>query len=435
MSTLREQQRAAARAAAEANLKKLAQQTKPLSEQEAQALSQQTVEAMRQAGIPTPPTKTQASPLSAYDAFESLDTPSEGTTQQTQQDAPAENGHVSEVSVRQADKLIAHRNEITNMSRSTEYVEMSHHRIDGAARNVDGFGGEAKKSAPLYYHTKRLPNLDRTVSERHVFIESLPSDFQVYDFQGLYMRPFTLDNLSTVAKWAETSEAEYIKQALDATLNVPLDDLVIQDAIFLMYFHRSLSYPKSPHTMEWTCETIEREGQKWDGCGHNNLTELRAKNVLVTHLSDLNFSARFMPEELDLPRMYLYSDWLWLNKQNALWHDYRLRKQLYDYDSELVQAGLRDVLSVEKPKAPRLDVAPEDLMLYNAALFVKAEDCLQAKVDWLRNRQEDLELLQVALQYSRNLVFGVAEKALVECANCGAQRKFSLTLSPAAFYP
>ena len=327
--------------------------------------------------------------------------------------------------------------ELTNQSFSDARVRID---PDMPAPTLDHtLGFRVTGVRPPYRQPAAYPPVEPTekTSVKFVPLDTLPSSFLPYEHKTISIRPFNLAEFKVVADWAVSGHPEYIKNAMSQTIYpIPLNELTIQDGIALMYYHRNLSYPHSPHTMDWECKPVKTASGEWPGCGHKNYTVLRAENVLVTHLTDehLQFDYAQMHEDFDLPRMSIYEDYVWLQEQLSRYSDYTYRRGIYDTERALVKSGRLRQMTIEEPLLPELDVPHGDLLLYRAAMWLKAGYSLAEKFDILKESGR-ADWLQIGLQYDRNLIYGVKEQAAVTCQNCGEKRLFALALDAKAFFP
>lgn len=372
---------------------------------------------------PEQPSRQQRPAMSMFDVAADVN------QQPTEQYAGQQNDAVSAA---HADRAYS-QGELTNLNYADAKVQVQPDPVSHTVDHTLGFRVEGVR--PPYRQPR--PPIQTENSGKHVTLDSMPSDFAPYAEKTLSIRPFNLDEFKIIADWAATGHPEYVKNAMAATVwPTPLDELTIQDGIALMYFHRSLSYVHSPHTMDWECQPVKTASGDWPGCSHKNYTVLRAENVLITHLSDahLSFDYSKMHPDFDLPRMSLYEDYVWLQEQLGRYSDYTYRQAVYETELTRYKNGLLRNMTVEKPLPPVLAVPHSDLLVYRAALWLKAGYSLEEKFDILKNSGR-ADWLQIGLQYDRNLIYGVKEQAAVTCQNCGEKRLFALALDPKAFFP
>jgi hypothetical protein len=99
-----------------------------------------------------------------------------------------------------------------------------------------------------------------------------------------------------------------------------------------------------------------------------------------------------------------------------------------------MEHGLIEEVTLEQPKPPKLKFAANQLSLYQAAFWVRDGKTLEDKKEILL-QEGDGELMQLCLNLSRNVHYGVLELAAVDCVKCNAQRQFRLMMEPASFVP
>ena len=282
-------------------------------------------------------------------------------------------------------------------------------------------------------HIEQAGSRERELDSRwqEIVADDWPSNLQWCEAPALMARRFSVNDFLTISDWAETNDHAYLLQALDATLSVSVYDLPIADGVFFLYWHRMRSYPKSPRTLDWKCETVNED---FPGCGFENHTELKRQNLAVQSLRDIGFNYANIDPRADLPRMALYSEFIEFENCRAVYANYLSRKMQWDAQVKHVELGLLDEVTLEKPKPPKLKFAANQLSLYQAAFWVRAGSTLEEKKEILL-QEGDGELMQLCLNLSRNVHYGVLELAAVDCAKCQAQRQFRLTMEPASFVP
>ena len=146
---------------------------------------------------------------------------------------------------------------------------------------------------------------EKVVDDRFLALEDLPSNFHPYEgVKKLLIRPFAVNELKLVARSIETGDSDYIAQAIDNCIDMPVANLTIPDYFYLYYWMRIQSYPNTPHYMEWKCDEVHSHGE----CGNENVTPLTHKELKVIYLNDLGFKPEDLDPRLDFPRVSLLQD-------------------------------------------------------------------------------------------------------------------------------
>lgn len=328
--------------------------------------------------------------------------------------------------------------EISNMNASSRRVDIPDEEVPQHVREEQVALQAPKASA--YQAPLRRGDVQeslqriRETTANHTPVDILPSDFQPYEYKALGVRRFRKEEWLLIADWVQTNDVKFFLRAVDATLDHSLYDLTIEDGQFLMSFHRTHSYPRSPKMMEWQCVPTQFGDHKYPGCGYENNTKLQVQNIKLTTLNEIGFSFENMNPLLDLPRMSVYPEYLQLRNDLDLWQHYLRAISIYRMQQRIIMGGGKVVEPVEEPTLPQLYYPGRELQFYQAALWVRPGDTLEEKKQFLEE-QEDGELMQEAINLSRNVRYGVQEAAEVECARCGAVRAFMLRLEPASFVP
>lgn len=334
---------------------------------------------------------------------------------------------------------------LTNANQATRRVRVEHEKpLAHQVAHVPGFVSaqqerEAVNTPAAPYATTPQSHVEHAYTRKREFdsrwqeivAADWPSNLQWHPDAALLARRFSVTDFLTISDWAETNDHAYLLQALDATLSIPVYDLPIADGVFFLYWHRMRSYPKSPRTLDWKCETVSEE---FPGCGYENHTELKRQNLAVQSLKDIGFSYANLDPRTDLPRMALYSEWLEFENCRAIYANYLTRKLQWEAQVYYLEHGLIEEVTLEQPKPPKLKFAANQLSLYQAAFWVREGKTLEDKKEILL-QEGDGELMQLCLNLSRNVHYGVLELAAVDCVKCNAQRQFRLTMEPASFVP
>lgn len=79
-----------------------------------------------------------------------------------------------------------------------------------------------------------------------------PSGLVPYGITELYLRPFEVLDLEAIYDSIETENHTGYLDALDQCISMDVRDLTVPDFIFMQYWMRMSSYPRSPYTVTWT---------------------------------------------------------------------------------------------------------------------------------------------------------------------------------------
>lgn len=252
---------------------------------------------------------------------------------------------------------------------------------------------------------------EKEIDDRFLSLEDLPSNFYPYpDRDKILARPFAITELKLIARAIETGDSDFITQALDNCIDFPVTELTIVDYFYLYYWMRIQSYPNTPHYMEWKCDEMLADADEPDNkssCDYENTTPLTQKELKVIYLDDLSFDYDQLDPRLDFPRVSLLQD-----------------LTLAQESKTAIQAG----------KNADAKFSLDDLVLVNAAKWIKAGTTLREKIEILE-REPDLELYEIASKTNKAFEYGVYEYAMVKCGRCGAKRRYRVLLDAPRFFP
>lgn len=196
-------------------------------------------------------------------------------------------------------------------------------------------------------------------------IDGLPSNYHYYDFKELRVRPFVWVDVRDLGIARANNNMRYLLEVVGRCISVPLRVLTVGDFIYICYWLRLNSYPKSPVVVTWGCRY----------CEHENLTKIHTRSVKIIELEEkLDLDPR-----VEIPRMATYLEYMHAVKDQPL---------------ELV--GLLDV-----------------------AMWVKA-DTLAEKLQ-IMDESPDLDLFETARATKLEVgIHGVADSIEAECGAYGA---------------
>lgn len=255
---------------------------------------------------------------------------------------------------------------------------------------------EAAKEEPI--------QKEKVVDDRFQIVEDIASNFLPYENRSyIKVRPFSVTELKLIARSIETGDADFITQAIDNCIDMPVSQLTIADYFHLYYWMRINSYPNTPHYMEWICDEKRETGI----CNHENLTALTSKELKIVYLEYFGYKPGDLDPRLDFPRVHLLQD-LHLAQQS------------------------KDLIKQGKGKAAEFSL--DDLVLINAAKWLKEGKTLRDKIKILE-KEPNLELYELASKANTAYEYGVYEYAFVNCGRCGAKRRYRVLLDAPRFFP
>lgn len=179
----------------------------------------------------------------------------------------------------------------------------------------------------------KLPEIDG----RFVDIGDLPTGFDHYDFDELYLREFTLTELKLlyVGMHSKTKPLNHIIRAIQMCCNQDITALTDGDFEFVMAWLRKNSYPRAPLLVNWKCmhenivykkdrtfyrgpdisekEMALRDMEK-EVCQTNNVEIVNQYRTQVEALDDGDTKLPY--DDLDFPRVRTLSDFYVYTQEN-----------------------------------------------------------------------------------------------------------------------
>lgn len=177
-------------------------------------------------------------------------------------------------------------------------------------------------------------------------IDGLPSNYRYYDFKSLRIRPFVWADVRDLGIARSANRMQFLLEVVSRCIDVPLGDLTLGDFIYICYWLRLNSYPKSPVIVTWSCRK----------CKHGNVTKIHSKTVSIIELEEtVEMDSRF-----EIPRMRNYLEYM-----NASKNQPPELQELLDVAMWIAAPTLADKLDI-------LDAAP-DLELFETARSIKVQ--------------------------------------------------------------
>lgn len=244
-----------------------------------------------------------------------------------------------------------------------------------------------------------------------VDIGNLPSDFIPYTAKSLFIRPFRVAELKLISKSIVLKNVKHLVRAVDAVIDMDVNELTVGDFYYILMWLRIHSYPKSPIMVQWKCdESIffrpkkeEGELDKYlrygqfppkDNAEEYVKTPCDTANNEAIHFT--NVDIHNLPEGLVLPQGF----------------DFPRVKHLQE-----VQESLKD---------------PELQLIAPAAQWV-AGDTWEDKINRL-NEDPTLDLFDTASAMQETIVHGVSERATLTCRGCGKKTPYRLKIDALSFF-
>jgi len=302
-------------------------------------------------------------------------------------------------------------------------------RIKKAMDSIDIFSEEGVIDRPTPKQTQ-VYDFDFKKDGRYVLLDTLPSHYRFYAFREIWIRPLATPEGKLIFMAKKSQNIVYLISAVQACINVDVNDLIVQDFEYILHWLRLNSYPKKPFKVEWTCynevpvpapeleegeepsqEEIDQEEPETVECQYANLTALSRSNVTINDLdSDIE-----IPVELTLPTVRMFQE-TWV-----------VNKQLLQLKQELIQGA-----EIEDEELAELE---GQVYVANLAQWLKEGDSLQEKIQLLE-QHPDLSL-QGTIEDLRDRLddFGVSEVIAVQCQKCGGTSRRRLDIDYLSFFP
>lgn len=249
-------------------------------------------------------------------------------------------------------------------------------------------------------------------NSKFVKITGLPSLFIPYIEDGLtelYIKPFELPELTLLSKAAALGTYHHLIRAVDNCISYDINKIGIGDFWFIMFWLRTNSFPKTPYTLAWNCnspffknkETGEylyyKDVAKWNvtveqleteheatPCGTANASPINRESLTIKEL-DEDF---ILPEGFDFPRVAIMDE---------------LEEALKDTEQTFLAPGIQWLPGLTWDEK-------------------------------IRYANENPAELMEGLKLNRQVVYGIVETAKVMCRNCTVSHEFELELNAINFF-
>lgn len=247
------------------------------------------------------------------------------------------------------------------------------------------------------------------VEKNPAFVDiTLPSNFVFYPFKSLAVRTFKAQDQAKCIRAAKEGRFRHLVEAISGTLqsDVSAHDLTHQDFYFVMYWHRTNSFGKSPYIHKALCENEQHLQDVIEGRKKEETLEI---STIITRstLSEkqLDPSTIYYPEEL---------------------------MQKY----QLGVLKIRDMVEIDEmeddPSFGDIEFLA-DLATYLEPRSVE-EMTVRSRIEIVKEMSTDeVEELQNYIKSVND--YGVSESINIKCKECGAEREAKVSIDALSFLP
>lgn len=241
----------------------------------------------------------------------------------------------------------------------------------------------------------------------------LPSNFSLYKFDTLSIRPFRIPDIKKLYRARQESSQRMLGQAIGAAIDRNPFKMTVGDFYFLMYWLRINSFDKAPYEIKWTCGHPEHVDKVNDG----TLAYETLKNVALTdrtkvetHDMDIDATAAVMEDALEKFGVRLnaptFADLVTLEEyaeENGEEEDFKETYFMMKYASFLDSNDVQGNTLVEKEK-------------------------------WLSEKGEPA-LLFVLDKFQEVSDHSVVDRVKVTCKECGTSTEVAFSVDVLSFFP
>ncbi len=246
-----------------------------------------------------------------------------------------------------------------------------------------------------------------------VNIGNLPSNFYPYDFDSLYIKPFTVKNLRLLSQSIVTKDITHQIRAVDLVITQDVNKLSIGDYYYVLEWLKINSATKTPLAVEWHCgeqRLKNKETGEYVSNDPKTLTEV-APNLVASdyilepcgcHNTELIYMTNL--EILQLPE----EGWEGLPEG-------------FDFPRVAQLKDIQDALAT-----------PELNMLVGPAQWV-AGPTLAAKIELLE-AQPNLDMFITAQALDDTIVHGLKQTTTLHCRKCRAEHEYIVNIDSLSFF-
>lgn len=252
------------------------------------------------------------------------------------------------------------------------------------------------------------------VDSRYFDIASeLPSRMAFYPFDHLSVRPYTVSEVVKLGTARKSGKVKYVMEAVGATIDRPVGDLLMCDFMYLCHWLRVMSFKKTPFTLKWFCEANSHRYK----VVNDEIPASTLENSVVLDQSNLKVSM------LDHTKIEAT-----LNR-------------LMDNGVVAYPQTTRTYLEAEELLSKGKELSDEDTFLAAyAAILSRGEhgNTLQDRIQFLKTLDPEagipvMEDLGEVAAYFRTL--GVHESLSLECQHCKVKQEVSIDVDLLSFFP
>lgn len=242
--------------------------------------------------------------------------------------------------------------------------------------------------------------MKKDIDAAFVDIGDLPTDFAPYDFDELYIREFTVEDLKLVhmGMRGRVRPLSHILRAIQLCITEDVEVLTDGDLEFIMAWLRLNSYPKGPLLVNWTCNQRNMVYK-------DNRTFYRGEPLTWQQMAVKNIEY----ENCDTPNVETVP----LGRYTTRIHAFDSKEQATITDPEIDFARAGTLVDFHD----YIQENPHDRHMAEIARWVKKGKTFAAKLAYL-NAQNDLDLYERIREARKTYHHGVSEVIQLRCRVC-----------------
>lgn len=245
---------------------------------------------------------------------------------------------------------------------------------------------------------------------RYQNIGALPSQFHGYEWNELFIRPFSVSDYGLISKAAVLGEMSHMVRAVDLVTTQDAADLTIGDFYYILMWLRVHSMPKTPLTVEWECgEQVLR---------HKETNEVIPNNADYEEPEDRSEYVLEPCDTLNTESIHMVNiDIISLDeeKENVVLppgFDFPRARHI-----EGIAAALKD---------------PETAMLVSAAQWFAGKTLADRFAAMRAGTMDDFDM---AMALNEKYEHGVREITTLHCRRCRHEEPYIVNMTPLTFFP
>ncbi len=298
-------------------------------------------------------------------------------------------------------------------------------------------GGRMKVALPTVAEEEREATLADSDS-RYIEIDHLPSGGVFYPFERLSIRRLGVPEVRKAYQAHMTKSFRTFVQILTPSIDRDAYSLTIGDFWYLMYFHQSNSYPKSPATMSFECmgkEHLEKvKNGELEPETLRQKMEVRYKELKEHSINEeIGYQlAELISEVRERFNVTLYPPTV----QDTI----EMVEEMEALDEKALNASSSDKLATSALDFVRNKSAYADLEWINEyASYLHPAihgTSIKQRREFLDSLDNDmLELFDYIDRFKKLSQHGIVETVKTKCTVCAAERMVPTSLSAAMFLP